>query len=99
MDWFEKSKIAGYKFAGVEGASYQNGKDKALIPDASSVIWARFYEIDTNEPFFCGRDGVKKKNVSDIEYERRNGYAWYGVWPQKLVDKDYPEWKKKNKVQ
>jgi PelA/Pel-15E family pectate lyase len=99
MDWFERSKIVGYKFVTVEDPSYQNGKDRTLVPDASSVLWARFYEIDTNEPFFCGRDGIKKKTVSEIEYERRNGYAWYGTWPQKLLDKDFPEWKAMNKIQ
>jgi PelA/Pel-15E family pectate lyase len=98
MSWFEASKIVGYKFAAVEGTSYQNGKDRALIADAPSTIWARFYEINTNEPFFCGRDGIKKKNVADIEYERRNGYAWYGTWPQKLIEKDFPAWKAANKI-
>jgi PelA/Pel-15E family pectate lyase len=98
MDWFKASKIAGYRFAAVEGPSYQNGKDKALIPDASSALWARFYEIATNAPFFCGRDGIKKEQVAAIDYERRNGYAWYGTWPQKLIDQDFPAWKAANKI-
>jgi PelA/Pel-15E family pectate lyase len=98
MNWFEVSKITGYKFVTVENPSLQNGKDKVLISEPSSVLWARFYEIETNEPFFCGRDGIKKKSVTDIEYERRNGYAWYGTWPQKLIDKDFPQWKTVNRV-
>lgn len=98
MNWFETSKIAGHKFATVEGPAYENGKDKALVADASSALWARFYEIGTNKPFFCGRDGIKKKDVADIDYERRNGYAWYGTWPQKLIDSDFPAWKAANKV-
>ena len=56
-------------------------------------MWARFYEIDTNRPFFCGRDGVKKYALAEIEYERRNGYAWLGYWPESLLSKDYPAWK------
>ncbi|HVF97585.1 MAG TPA: pectinesterase family protein, partial [Flavisolibacter sp.] len=60
------------------------------------TIWARFYDIETNKPFFTGRDGIKRWDVSHIESERRNGYAWYGTWPQKLLEKDYPVWLKKN---
>ena len=31
--------------------------------------------------------------LAAIEYERRNGYAWYGYWPADLLKKDYPAWK------
>jgi len=98
MDWFVVSKMEGYKFVNVTGASYQNGKDRVLVADPSSTSWARFYEISTNQPFVAGRDGIKKKEVSEIEYERRNGYAWYGTWPQKLIEKDFPMWKETNKI-
>src|SRR5205823_4923699 len=30
-----------------------------------------------------------------IGYERRNGYAWLGSWPQGLLEKEYPAWKKR----
>jgi PelA/Pel-15E family pectate lyase len=57
-------------------------------------LWARFYDIDTNQPIFADRDGVAKHDLADIGYERRNGYAWLGYWPQKLLDQEYPAWKK-----
>ena len=94
--WFESAKIRGYKFVEVEDALQPKGKDHVLVKDDASTIWARFYDIETGKPFFSGRDGVKKENVADIESERRNGYAWYGTWPQKLLAKSYPEWQKKN---
>jgi PelA/Pel-15E family pectate lyase len=94
IEWFEKSKIVGYKFIDVQDASQPKGRDRVLVADSSSVIWARFYDIDTNEPFFCGRDSIKKKKVSDIEHERRTGYAWYGTWPKELLEKEYPKWLK-----
>ncbi len=96
IEWFEKSKIVGYKFVDIEAPSMPKGKDRVLVADATSVIWARFYDIDTNEPFFCGRDSIKRWKVSDIEHERRIGYAWYGTWPKDLLEKDYPNWLKKN---
>jgi PelA/Pel-15E family pectate lyase len=67
-----------------------------LVPNSSSTVWARFYDIKTNEPIFAGRDAVIKKKLGEIEVERRTGYAYYGAWPQKLLDKDYPNWLSKN---
>jgi hypothetical protein len=31
-----------------------------LVPDKNATIWARFYDIETNKPFFSGRGGIKK---------------------------------------
>ena len=58
-------------------------------------MWARFYEIGTDRPIFSDRDGVKKYALSEIGYERRNGYAWLGTWPHRLLETEYPAWKKK----
>ena len=55
------------------------GKDKVVVKDPNAPgLWARFYEIGTNRPIFCDRDGVAKHDLSEIGYERRNGYACYG---------------------
>ena len=61
-------------------------------PDAPP-LWARFYEIGTNRPFFCGRDGVKKDTLAEIEAERRNGYAWYGDWGRRVLER-HARWEK-----
>ncbi len=58
-------------------------------------LWARFYEIGTNLPIFSDRDGVPKRDLADIGYERRNGYAWLGDWPSSLIAEEYPRWKSK----
>ncbi len=47
--------------------------------------WYRFYEIDTNLPIFCDRDGVMKHDIMEIGEERRHGYAWAGDWAKKLL--------------
>jgi pectinesterase len=60
-------------------------------------LWARFYEIETNRPMFSGRDGVKKYAMSEIEAERRNGYAWYGPWGTGVAS-DYAKWKEKQSI-
>ena len=34
--------------------------------------------------------------LSQVALERRTGYAWYGYWPARILEKDYPMWKNKN---
>ena len=86
--WFEAVKLTGIRQTRVS-------QDKAIVPDPQAPpLWARFYEIETNRPIFCGRDGVKKYHLSEIERERRNGYAWYGDWGER-VSQDYARWQQK----
>lgn len=65
--------------------------ERARLPDGR---WARFYEIGTTRPIFAGRDGIIRYRVEEIEAERREGYAWFGTWPQRLLDKEYTAWRK-----
>lgn len=60
--------------------------EAARLPDGR---WARMYEIGTNRPIFSGRDGVVRYNIQEIEAERRDGYAWYGRWPESLLSEVY----------
>ena len=98
VEWFEAVKIKGIRFDHVQDPKQPAKKDGIVVADATSTMWARYYEIGTNKPFFSGRDGIKKYSVAEIEQERRGGYAWYGVWPKKILDKQYPAWAKKNSV-
>jgi PelA/Pel-15E family pectate lyase len=97
VEWFQRSDIEGYKYEDVQDPTMPKGRDRILIKDPGSVVWARFYDIDTNKPFFSGRDGNKKWDLAEIEHERRIGYAWYGAWAKTLLEKDYPAWLKKNR--
>jgi PelA/Pel-15E family pectate lyase len=55
--------------------------------------WARFYELGSNRPIYSGRDGIVRYDIAEIELERRNGYAWTGTWPARLIDTEYPRWR------
>ena len=94
--WLESAKIRGYKYMDIEDPKQPKGKDRVLVKDDASTVWARFYDLETGRPFFSGRDAVKRWNLAEIEVERRTGYAWYGTWPQKLLSKSYPAWQKKH---
>ena len=94
--WFQEVKIEGLKretFTNADGK-----KDYRMVPcqeeDDCSPLWARFYTLEDNRPFFCDRDGVKRYNLSEIGYERRNGYSWYNDDGEEVLEK-YAEWKKK----
>jgi hypothetical protein len=42
-------------------------------------------------PIFAGRDGIVKYRMSEIEQERRGGYAWYGNWGEAVLA-EYKKW-------
>lgn len=92
--WFRNNKIEGLRserFTNEQGLS-----DYRMVPSPGApALWARFYTLEDNRPFFCDRDGIMKLTLAEIGHERRNGYSWYGTWPQSVLDA-YPAWKTKN---
>lgn len=63
-------------------------KDIRLIRQPGApLLWARFYDLDEALPYYCDRDGIPKRNISEIGYERRNGYAWVGDTPSKVIQR------------
>lgn len=94
--WFETVQLRGIRQVIERDEKSPKGTNKIVVKDPlAPPLWARFYEIGTNRPIFTDRDGVPKYDLADIGYERRNGYGWLGSRPQKLLDQDYPTWKKK----
>ncbi len=94
--WLEAVKITGIKVVDKPEPSLPEGFDRVVLQDSTAApTWARFYEIGTNKPFFCGRDGVKKYSLAEIEHERRINYQWYSNNPALLLSKEYPEWRAK----
>lgn len=95
--WLRDVKITGQKAVWTPAPGTKKGLDRQVVADNTApVMWARYYEIGTNRPFFCDRDGVKKYSLAEIGYERRVGYAWYGTWAARILEKDYPAWSRKN---
>ena len=65
--------------------------DRRLVHRFGRQTWARYYDLQTEEPYVCDRDGIPQPSLEYIGYERRNGYGWYGNMPQDIIDK-YPQW-------
>ncbi|TWT30193.1 Pectic acid lyase [Posidoniimonas corsicana] len=96
VDWFERSKVEGVRVEYRRGADVPGGRDRVLVEDASApALWARFYDIETNEPMFVGRDGVVKQDYNAIERERRLGYSYLGPYADRLLARSYPRWRQR----
>jgi PelA/Pel-15E family pectate lyase len=94
--WFDQAGLKGIRLIRKQDPSKPEGFDKVVVEDASAPpIWARFYDIETNKPIFCSRDGIPKATLAEISHERRNGYSWLGYYAKDLLAKDYPAWQKK----
>ncbi len=103
VKWLEKAKLNGFKIERVPlpRNQYINKEypyDLQVIEDLQAKpIWARFYDIETNQPFLCNRDGIKVYNLNEVSPESRTGYAWYGYWPEPVF-KAYADWKGRKDV-
>jgi PelA/Pel-15E family pectate lyase len=94
--WFDEARLEGIRQIRKEDKSKPGGRDNVVVKDASAPpLWARFYEIGTNKPIFCSRDGVPKATLAEISHERRTGYSWLGYYAASLLAEDYPAWQKK----
>ena len=85
VQWYKKSMIKGVC------AYKEDGKFLAKKDPNAEPVWARFYEIETNRPFFCNRDGIRLYDHSQLDQERSMGYKWYGDWGKGVI-KEYEKW-------
>jgi PelA/Pel-15E family pectate lyase len=91
--WLERSKLTGIRVVRKPDPSLPKGHDEVVVedPSAPDPLWARFYDIATNRPFYCGRDGVKRWSLNEVEPERRAGYAWIRPFGRDAL-KAYQKW-------
>ncbi len=96
--WFEKVKITGKREDRIYNDKGELIDKKLVNDDNAPALWARFMDLDTNTPFFCDRDGIKKASLDEIGLERKLGYGWYTTDPQEVLLR-YPQWKEINEYQ
>ncbi len=69
----------------------ESGDEKYLAPlpraiawfkrsEVSPGVWARMYELRTNQPVYGDRDGKIKYRLEDLSLERQTGYSWRGPY-------------------
>jgi PelA/Pel-15E family pectate lyase len=83
------AELQGIRFVVKDG-------DRVVVSDPTAPsLWARYYDLKTNKPVFMGRDSIPREHVSQIELERRVGYAWYGEWGKPVLAA-YEKWSREN---
>lgn len=98
VEWLKDSKIDGIRLERIKidnrdiNENYKRFDLRVVNDEYAPPVWARYYEIETNRPFFCNRDGIKVYKLEEVDQERRIGYAWYGYWPASLLNSKYPKW-------
>lgn len=99
--WYERAQIHGWRVITVDAEPvrynwHTSTTDRQMIEDpAAPALWARFYDLTTNEPFLANRDGRRVSTLAEVARERRTGYDWYGTWAGPLLEREYPAWKRR----
>ncbi len=97
VSWLKSVTITGLRYE--RGTQADGKRDGWVTPDSKAgPLWARFYELGSNRPIFTGRDKIVRYSLSEIERERRGGYAFYGDWAESLLNRDYPRWLAKHQI-
>lgn len=94
VDWLRSVAISGTRIDRIRRPDGRTERVAVMDPDAP-LVWARFYELVTDRPLFLDRDSVYRYDFSEISYERRSGYNYYGNWAASLLAEDYPRWLKR----
>ena len=90
--WFEAHAVEGIRVERVHAGTPEC--DARVVPAPGQRLWARFYDLETEKPFFCDRDGIKRGSLSEVGQERRGGYSWYTDAPRRVLEA-YPDWLKR----
>ena len=80
-----KSAIAWYKKTKLKDKAFS--KTAGIVDKAGSSLWFRFYEVNSDDYFFCDRDGASSKtqDFMKISEERRKGYQWAGDYGSAIL--------------
>ena len=89
VEWFNAHRIMGYEWTG--GRSAPGGRHLVARAGAGP-LWPRYTSLTTGQPIFGDRDKTIHNDVMELSLERRNGYAWYGAAPERVLAA-YPAWK------
>ncbi len=90
--WLQAHRIDGLALERFDGP---DGRDARLVPRPGAGLWARFYDLQRQQPLVVERDGSIVP-FEQLSRERRAGYAWYGTWPQRLLESELPQWRRRH---
>ncbi len=97
VNWLKKAAIKGYRYMDIpiNERHYHEATihfDRVFVPDSlAPAVWARYYDLKDGKPFLSLRDGTIVYQLSEISFDRRVGYEWYGYWPNAVLGL-FPNW-------
>jgi PelA/Pel-15E family pectate lyase len=92
LAWFEAHRIKGTrKIKTAEGKT-----DYVNDPASTDQLWARFYDLQTQQPIFAGaQDGIVYSTFAEMAAKNKVAYDFFSTRPQELLEKELPRWKKR----
>ena len=77
ISWYKKNRLKDKAFS----------KTAGVVDKSGSSLWFRFYEVNSDDYFYCDRDGAstKTQDFMKISEERRTGYQWAGDYGSALL--------------
>jgi PelA/Pel-15E family pectate lyase len=89
LAWLNGVKITGIKKAKRDGKTVYE-------PNAAStdLYWARFYDLETNQPVFPGRNGIRYATFEEMSAKNKLGYDFYTTLPGSIVTNGQKKWRK-----
>ena len=75
--WYKKNRLKDKAFS----------KTAGVVDKSGSSLWFRFYEVNSDDYFYCDRDGAstKTQDFMKISEERRTGYQWAGDYGSAIL--------------
>jgi pectinesterase len=88
VHWLEKNAIRHKK---VLHYVNRDGLRDVKVSDSrdTTLVWNRFYDIETDRPFFSDYDGIQRESINDISYDLRNNYEWISGTPDAVIKRYY----------
>lgn len=90
--WLQAHRLHDLALERVAAPGEETGKDVRVVAKRGASLWARFHDLQAQQPLFVDRDS-RPVTFAQLPNERRVGYAWYGTWPEVLLEKDLPRWR------
>ena len=91
--WLDAHRLHDLATERFDAPDEESGQDVRVVARPGASLWARFYDLESQQPMFVNREG-QRVVFSELPNERRAGYAWYGTWPEKLLLQEIPRWRK-----
>jgi PelA/Pel-15E family pectate lyase len=89
-----EAAVAWFKAKQIHNTEMQRSDSGVRFVEKSGAkpLWARFYDLEKQQPLFVDRDGRVVSSMAELSIERQKGYGWYQSNAEAVL-KAYPGWR------